>query len=132
MARVGTIRDPAFTGTTALITGGGHGIGAAIAVRLAKAGAAVSVIGRDREALAETRDRIVGSGGRCLALKADVSSEEDVRRAVAETAAEFGSLGILVNNAGVAGPTGPLATLGLAEEPVLADAHIGQEELAGG
>lgn len=113
MTRVGRTRDPDLAGSTALVTGGGHGIGATIAIRLATAGADVSLLGRDWAALVETRDRIVGSGRRCLAVKADVSSEEDVNRAVAETVGEFGSLGILVNNAGIAGPTEPLATLEL-------------------
>lgn len=120
MARVGTTRDPDFRGSTALVTGGGHGIGATIAKRLAAAGAAVAIMGRDPAPLEETREEIAAAG-RCLPLQADISSEEDVRRAVAETIAEFGSLAILVNNAGIAGPTGPLATLGLAEwEQVLA------------
>jgi len=121
MQRVGKTRDPEFAGSTALVTGGGHGIGATIAKRLAAAGAAVAMMGRDPGPLKETAVAIEAAGGRCLTLQADISSEEDVKRAVAETVAELGSLGILVNNAGIAGPTGPLATLGRSEwEQVLA------------
>lgn len=121
MQRVGKTRDPDFAGATALVTGGGHGIGATIAKRLAAAGAAVAMMGRDPGPLKETGEAIEAVGGRCLTLQADISSEEDVKRAVAETVAELGSLGILVNNAGIAGPTGPLATLGRSEwEQVLA------------
>jgi len=118
---VGSTRDPDFTDTVALVTGGGHGIGAAIAKRFAAYGASVSLLGRDEDALADTRRRIVDSGGRCVTFRADVSSEEDVRRAVGGTVGEFGSLGILVNNAGVAGPSQPLADLELSDwEEVMA------------
>lgn len=117
----GAYRDPDLTGDVVLVTGGGHGIGATIARRFAGAGADVALIGRDREALSETQGRIEELGRRCLALQADVSAEDEVRAAVVQTVADLGSISILVNNAGIAGPTRPLAELELDEwEAVLA------------
>jgi meso-butanediol dehydrogenase / (S,S)-butanediol dehydrogenase / diacetyl reductase len=87
-------------GRAALVTGGGTGIGAAIARRLAAEGAAVVVMGRRLEPL---RD-VAASLSNCRAVAGDVTREEDVARAVA-AAVELGegSLHILVNNAGVGG-----------------------------
>jgi NAD(P)-dependent dehydrogenase (short-subunit alcohol dehydrogenase family) len=119
--RAGKTQDPDFTGMVALVTGGGHGIGATIARRLAAAGADVAILGRDETALGETREEILGLGRRCLALRADIASEGDVKKSVADTVAELGSLSVLVNNAGIAGPTEPLETLSLSEwESVMA------------
>ncbi|HVO53863.1 MAG TPA: SDR family NAD(P)-dependent oxidoreductase [Solirubrobacterales bacterium] len=114
-------RDPDFAGKVAIVTGGGHGIGATIARRLAAAGAAVALIGRNEAALAATHAEITDAGGTCASLRADVSSETDVERAVSEAVAEFGALNVLVNNAGIAGPSTPLADLALSDwESVLA------------
>nr|WP_197041105.1 3-oxoacyl-ACP reductase family protein [Chondromyces apiculatus] len=97
-----------LAGKVALVTGGSRGIGAAIAKRLAREGAAVAltyVSGKDK-ADAVVRD-IEAAGGRALALQADSADAEAVRGAVRETARAFGELDILVNNAGV----GYLATI---------------------
>src|SRR5450631_1825402 len=90
-----------FAGKTVLITGGSNGQGAAEARMFASAGAAV-VIGdvQDREGGHLARD-IVKSGGRCEYHRLDVASEQDWRDIVAFTLAKFGSLHVLVNNAGV-------------------------------
>ena len=95
----------------ALVTGGGRGIGRAIALRFAAEGAAVAVCGTGRAALESTAAEIAGSGGRSLALVADVADEAAVERAIAEAVSRFGRLDILVNNAGIAGPTSPVASL---------------------
>jgi meso-butanediol dehydrogenase/(S,S)-butanediol dehydrogenase/diacetyl reductase len=94
----------------ALVTGGNRGIGRAIALRLAEAGFAVCVSGRDEDALAESVDELEGRGARALGVPGDVSSEEDVAQLV-ERASGLGPLEAVVNNAGAAGPTLPLHEL---------------------
>lgn len=100
---------------TALVTGGGSGIGEAIALALAGAGARVAISGRRREVLEEVVGAIVAEGGEALAVAGDVARSDDALRMVEETAAAFGALHVLVNNAGVA-RGGPLA--GMRDEDV--------------
>jgi NAD(P)-dependent dehydrogenase (short-subunit alcohol dehydrogenase family) len=82
----------------ALVTGGSRGIGFAIARALAAAGTSVAITGRDPAALDAARNEL---GGQAMALQADVQSEPEAARAVADTAQRFGGLDLLVNNAGV-------------------------------
>ena len=84
-----------------LITGGSSGIGRALAVAFARAGAAVAFTGRDATGLARTRQLVEDAGARGLAVRADVSIPADCHRAVAETITAFGRLDVLVNNAGI-------------------------------
>jgi 3-oxoacyl-[acyl-carrier protein] reductase len=87
----------------ALVTGGGRGIGRAIALRLARDGVAVAVNYRGSEAAAaEVVRRIEEAGGRAVALAADVAASGEAARLVSETVGAFGRLDILVNNAGIA------------------------------
>lgn len=86
-------------GKHALVTGGGRGIGAAIAGALASAGARVSLLGRTTAELEETAARLPG-GAR--AVTADVTDARQVERAFAEARAAAGEISILVNNAGLA------------------------------
>lgn len=95
----------------AIVTGGGRGIGRAIALGLAAEGAAITVSGTARAPLEAIAAEIVTHGGRALALIADVSDETAVARMVADTVERFGRLDILVNNAGIAGPTAPVSEL---------------------
>src|SRR5437870_2611613 len=89
-------------GQVAVVTGASKGIGAAIAEQLAAAGAAVVVNYASSRAGAEAVvQRIRQTGGNAVAVQADVSRLEDVRRLFAETKKGFGKLDILVNNAGV-------------------------------
>lgn len=88
-------------GRTALVTGGGRGIGREIALALAGAGAAVAVLGRNAAALDETAAAIADAGGRALAVPCDVGDAGAVRDACAATRARFGPVTILVNNAGI-------------------------------
>jgi NAD(P)-dependent dehydrogenase (short-subunit alcohol dehydrogenase family) len=94
-----------LAGQVAIITGGGQGIGQSIALNFAQAGATVVVTGRTEATLAATVEAVSAIGGTSLAIVADVAQAEDCRRMVAETLAAFGRLGILVNNAGIAGVT---------------------------
>jgi NAD(P)-dependent dehydrogenase (short-subunit alcohol dehydrogenase family) len=89
-----------------IVTGGGSGIGRATAERLAAEGALVAVVDIDAGA-AEAVAGAIGSD-RALALVADVSSEADVRSYFEQTAARFGRVDSLHNNAGIEGPLAPL------------------------
>jgi 3-oxoacyl-[acyl-carrier protein] reductase len=94
-----------LTGRVALVTGASRGIGRAIAVALARAGADVAVNYRERAAAAEEAVKeIQGAGRRAIAVKADVSRAEDVRSMVERVTRELGPIEILVNNAGIARP----------------------------
>ena len=88
-------------GKTALITGGGSGIGRATAEAFAREGARVAIFGRRSEKLHETAARIRGLGGEALPIAGSVAKDGDVRRAAAATLEAFGKIDILVNNAGV-------------------------------
>ena len=87
--------------TVALITGSSSGIGAATARRLAAEGAAVALVARRRDRLAELAEAIRGDGGIALVVEADMTSEEEATGAVERTVAKLGRLDTLVNNAGV-------------------------------
>jgi 3-oxoacyl-[acyl-carrier protein] reductase len=94
---------------TAIVTGASRGIGRSIALRLARDGFAVVVnyagsAGKAREVVGE----IAAAGGRALAVQADVGNPDDVARLFREAAGAFGSIDVVVNNAGIM-PTGPIA-----------------------
>jgi NAD(P)-dependent dehydrogenase (short-subunit alcohol dehydrogenase family) len=97
-----------LSGQVALVTGGGRGFGQAIARALAGAGAAVTVTSRTASEVDETARAINIAGGRALGLRADVTSGDDWQRAVAETEAAFGPISLLVCNAALSDPAGPL------------------------
>jgi NAD(P)-dependent dehydrogenase (short-subunit alcohol dehydrogenase family) len=92
-----------------IVTGGGRGIGRAIALRFASEGAAVVVAGTTAESIESVAQEIRARGGRSLAVGADVSDEAQVARMVASAIDEFGGIDVLVNNAGIAGPTALVA-----------------------
>jgi len=92
----------ALAGKVALVTGGSRGIGRAIAVSLAEAGAAVAVNYRERaKEAASVVEAITKSGGRAMPVAADVSQSAAVADMVAAVARELGPVDVLVNNAGV-------------------------------
>jgi len=90
------------------VTGGGRGIGRAIALRLAEDGHAVAVASRSRAQLDAVVSEIGAAGGRALAVPCDVTRPEDVKRTVTAVRQAFGDVTVLVNNAGVSGPLGPI------------------------
>jgi len=95
----------------ALITGASQGFGLAVARAFVDEGADIMVCARGAERLREARDELAeraGTRSRVLILPADVSEPDDVRRLVKTTLAELGGLEILVSNAGVYGPKGPI------------------------
>jgi 2-deoxy-D-gluconate 3-dehydrogenase len=97
---VAIIDQFSLKGKTALVTGSSRGLGAAIAVALAQAGASVAVHG-SRDVPKATAQRIQEAGAAHLALTGDVTEPEVCARLVAETIARFGRIDILVNNAGI-------------------------------
>jgi len=89
-----------LTGKTALVTGAGSGIGRAIALRLREEGAVVAVVDIDKQS-ADSVASEIGNGDVAIALEADVTSDEAIAAAVAETVRHWGGVDIVVNNAGL-------------------------------
>ena len=85
----------------ALVTGGSRGIGRAVALRLAEAGASVAVLATTEERAAGVAGEVADLGAKSIALGADVSDAEQVNAAVERASAELGDVSILVNNAGI-------------------------------
>lgn len=96
--------SPRLANKVAIVTGGGTGIGAAIARRFAEEGASVVICGRRLEPLQQVAGDITRQGGTALACCVDVADEQAVNQLVADTVARFGGLDILVNNAVVTVP----------------------------
>lgn len=88
-------------GKTAIVTGGGRGLGEQIAEALAEAGANVVVCSRKLEACQEVSERLKDKGVQSLAFKCDVTNPEDISYVVEETMKQFGAIDILFNNSGV-------------------------------
>jgi NAD(P)-dependent dehydrogenase (short-subunit alcohol dehydrogenase family) len=99
----------------AIITGGGRGIGRAISLALASEGAKVVVAGRSAPFLDEAVRDIKNKGGQAKAVQTDVSDESQVRNMVAQTLLNWGQIDVLVNNAGITGPTSNLVDLNLGD-----------------
>ena len=88
-----------LAGKTAIVTGGGKGLGRAITQVLAQRGAAVVTIGRNRTSLEAVREDIRGNGGSIEMVQGDVGSRDDVQRTVITALSRFNGIDILVNNA---------------------------------
>ena len=97
-----------LSGTVAVVTGGGTGIGRHIAAGLAEAGARVAVVGRRPDVLEDTVEGIAGAGGDAIAVPADLTQTEAVDRAFGEIADRLGPVDMLMNNAGAFSAFGPV------------------------
>jgi len=97
-----------LVGQAALVTGGGRGIGRAIAEELAAEGAAVTVVSRTATQIEAVSAAIQKAGGRAQAVTCDVTDRASVERAVKAAESKFGPISFLVNGAGQAGPFGPI------------------------
>lgn len=104
-----------LAGKIAIVTGGGKGIGKAIALAFAKEGAKTVVVARTQAEIEEVARQIRKEGGEAVAVQADISSEEDVARMASEVVARFQRMDILVNNAGINLPYRRLLDITLAE-----------------
>ncbi|MDB5971387.1 MAG: 3-oxoacyl-(acyl-carrier-protein) reductase [Hydrocarboniphaga sp.] len=91
--------DKVLQGKTAIVAGGGQGIGQASALALAQAGAAIVVLDINDAGLADTANRIEHAGGRCLPQRCDITRRDQVDAAIALAAGTFGSVDILFNSA---------------------------------
>ena len=89
---------------TALITGGGRGLGKAIALRFAEEGADIAICSRSLKELKEVAAEIEKLNRRVLVLKVDISEERQVKKFIGSALKKFGQIDILVNNAGITGP----------------------------
>jgi len=96
-----------FAGKVALVTGGGRGIGQAIALGFAREGASVAVNAAHMTTAEDTATQIRQAGGKALAIEANVADESQVKAMIDRVVRELGSLDILVNNAGVSQPIMP-------------------------
>lgn len=99
-----------LTGKTAVVTGGAKGIGYGISYRLAEAGAKVLVADIDEEAARKASEELTAQGWAAEAFTVDVSDEEQVQAMIKKSVDQFGSLDVLVNNAGIF-PNAPVAQL---------------------
>lgn len=93
-------------GKTCVVTGAAGGIGAAIALSVAGAGAYVALLDKDIDRANGVAQEIVERGGRALAIACDTTSEQAISNAVTRVEAEFGACSLLVNNAGMSRPGG--------------------------
>lgn len=119
----------ALDGKVAFVAGASRGIGAAVAMALSEAGAAVSVAARTEQegkvpgTIGAVADRIVTAGGRALAVPCDVTREESVEAAIATTVDQFGGIDIVVANAGVLW-LGPIETTPLKRWQLCLDVNL--------
>src|SRR5580693_1775015 len=108
----------------AVITGGGRGIGRAMALKFAGEGAAVVVAARTKSEIDAVTEEVRRAGGRAAAVPADVAEEKDCERLIHEATSEFGKVDILVNNAGEYGPVKPVEEITPAEWDRVVAVHL--------
>jgi NAD(P)-dependent dehydrogenase (short-subunit alcohol dehydrogenase family) len=101
---------PELTGQVAIVTGGGRGISRSAAIGLADAGAAVAILSRTAEQLAETAELIHAQGGRVKTFVADVTDEQYMNAIAADVESSLGPITLLVNNAASGRASGPIWT----------------------
>src|SRR5580698_10024497 len=108
----------------AVVTGASQGVGAAIAVRLARMDFHVCLLARDRNALQGVKGRLVGTGGSAFAYPCDVSVPEQVERVAAEVLGVHGRCDVLVNNAGIGNTNTPVQELSLADWDAMMNTNL--------
>jgi 3-oxoacyl-[acyl-carrier protein] reductase len=113
-----------LSGKVAIVTGGGQGIGRAIALQLAYAGADLAVVDMNLVAGETVAAEIEALGRKALPIQADVSKFDQVESLVQQTLETFNQIDILVNNAGIAGKTAPLTQLDEADWDAVLDVNL--------
>jgi NAD(P)-dependent dehydrogenase (short-subunit alcohol dehydrogenase family) len=113
-----------FEGKTAVVTGGGSGIGKAVAIALAAGGANVVVNDLKVEVAQAVVDEITAAGGQATAMAGDVGNPDDVKAAVDAAVTTYGGLNLAFNNAGIGGPSGLLADIDIAGYQRLMDVNL--------
>jgi len=107
-ALCGDVGGRPLDGMVALVSGGGRGVGRLLGARMAGAGAAVGLIARSADEPAAAAGEINRAGGTAAAAVADVADHRAAAAAVSELRHQLGAADILINNAGISGPVGPL------------------------
>ena len=102
-------------GQVAVITGAGRGIGRAIALAYAREGARLALAARNESELGEAVGEVSKLGGEAIAIRTDVTSQVGTERLARRVVERFGGIDVLVNNAGISGPIGPLQENDIAE-----------------
>jgi 3-oxoacyl-[acyl-carrier protein] reductase len=117
--------DPShpLTGRTAIVTGAGRGIGRSIALHLSRLGANVILASRSADQLNSVRNEIQSSGGKAIAIAADVSQEQAAQSVITTARTQFGGIDVLVNNAGHVA-VGTIAQLSVADFDALIATNI--------
>jgi NAD(P)-dependent dehydrogenase (short-subunit alcohol dehydrogenase family) len=110
-------------GKTAVVTGASRGLGRAIAMALAAAGANVALAARSKPELEETANLVVGAGGRAVVVPTDVASYDAVETLMKTTTSVFGRLDIVVNNSGIA-RVKPFAEMSPADWQAVVDVNL--------
>jgi NAD(P)-dependent dehydrogenase (short-subunit alcohol dehydrogenase family) len=116
-----------FEGKVAIVTGGGRGIGKAIARALAERGAAVGILGRTEATCLQVAEELNSEGYRAIGMACDVANEAQVEASVAKVADAFGGVDILINNAGLHAEqynNKGFGDLGIAESRRLLDVNV--------
>ena len=113
-----------LTDKVAIVTGAGQGIGRAIALRLAGAGATVAIAEMNREVGGAVAKEIEALGGKSLVVEVDVSKRDQTQRMAQQTLDTFNQIDILVNNAGIAGKTATLPDLDESDWDAVLDVNL--------
>jgi NAD(P)-dependent dehydrogenase (short-subunit alcohol dehydrogenase family) len=118
------IMSQEFNEKVALITGGGSGIGEAIALKLGAQGASVLVNDLKIEVAQKVADQITATGGKAIAIAGNVGVPADVKALVDGAVKEYGALHLAVNNAGIGGPLGPISDVDIEGYKNLMDVNL--------
>ncbi len=113
-----------LSGKVAIVTGAGQGIGRAIALRLAEAGADIALVDVNSDSIAGVGSEVKKLGRKALSIQADVSKFDQVQSVVQQTLEVLDQIDILINNAGIVGKTAPLTELNESDWDAVMDVNL--------